>query len=298
MSTTLKIGYLRTLKLLGKKSLIANSVFGFPYRISLGDTFSENPYYNDYVNVGEILSVAAWVTTIENPVIYDIGGHCGFIATQLAQILRSSNPAIYSFEPVAPTFTDLVYSINELALKEFIHPVPVALGNRAGFVRLSYSKVNSMLAQVIPENQTSNQRGGEEIYLAPVLTTEDFSKIAPLADVIKIDVEGYEVLVFNGMQKLMLSEGFYQIGICLEWNPAALKDNGFLISDLYSCFPDYRFFYINDYEGQRYQELAEVFPLEILHVCNLFAVHSCSTRIEEWKQHFKGLKQKYNVKTS
>src|SRR5690348_9338558 len=123
MSTTLKIGYLRLLDHLGKKYLITNSVFNYPYRISLGDTFSENPFYNNKVNVGEVLATAAWVRNKPKPVIFDIGGHCGFVASQLAQILKHHDPLIYSFEPVAPTFSDLVQTLIDLSLHEFIHPI-------------------------------------------------------------------------------------------------------------------------------------------------------------------------------
>ena len=198
MSTTLKIGYLRLLTRMGKKSLITTSVFSFPYRISLGDAFSENPFYNPYSNVGEILATAAWVLDKQNPVIFDIGGHCGFIATQLAQMLKKNDPVIYSFEPVAPTFSDLLHSVNDLSLQKYINPVAVALSDSSGFVQLSYSKWSSMLAQIIPEGKQLNARAGSEIYIAASQTLDDFVKISNLPDVIKIDVEGWETNVLRG----------------------------------------------------------------------------------------------------
>ena len=188
MSTTLKLEYLRLLNRIGKKSLIATSVFKYPYRISLGDAFSENPFYNPYSNVGEILGTAAWVLNKQNPVIFDIGAHCGFIASQLAQMLKKNNPLIYSFEPVAPTFTELVHTINKLSLQDYISPIAVALSSGSGFVRLNYSKKNSMLAQIIPEGMQSNERAGSEIYIAASQTLDEFVKISNLPDVIKMDV--------------------------------------------------------------------------------------------------------------
>ena len=299
MSTTLKIGYLRLLTRMGKKSLITTSVFSFPYRISLGDAFSENPFYNPYSNVGEILATAAWVLDKQNPVIFDIGGHCGFIASQLAQLLKKNNPSIYSFEPVAPTFTDLLHSINELSLQKYIQPVAVALSSGSGFVQLNYSKKNSMLAQIIPEGMQSNERAGSEIYIAASQTLDEFIKISNQPDVIKIDVEGWEVHVMKGARTMWLQEANRNTGVCLEWNPEALRDTGTSVDDLYQFFRGYKFFYINDYEGQRLPELAEVKdPLELTHVCNLFAVHQSCQQVTTWKSNYERLKAVYNVRVS
>ncbi len=125
---------------LGRKSLISTSALAYRYRTSLCDNFSENPFYKPAINMGDILATAAWVVDKQKPVIFDIGAHCGFIASQLAQLLRKNSPSIHAFEPVAPTFSDLIQTIDVLKLQEIIHPVPVALSNADGFVKLNYSK--------------------------------------------------------------------------------------------------------------------------------------------------------------
>ncbi|MET0394938.1 MAG: FkbM family methyltransferase [Chitinophagaceae bacterium] len=297
MSTGLKLRYLRLLRQLGKRSLVAKSVFGLPYRISLGDGFSENPFYNPYSNTGEIIATAAWVTGRPKPVVFDIGGHCGFIASQLAGILKQDQPAIYSIEPVAPTFADLVETVQVLSLQQSVFPVPVALNDQPGFVRLNYSKRNSMLAQIIPDEGASNQRSGTETYLAPAQTLDQLCATTGVPDVIKIDVEGWEVHVLQGGPGLLGSDAFINTGICLEWNPQALIDVGSSVRELYGFFRDYRFFYLNDYEGQKMPELAEIAdPLAIDHVCNCFAIHQRCDRAEEWKRNYEQLKAKYRVR--
>jgi FkbM family methyltransferase len=297
MSTTLKINYLKALSRIGKKSLIAKSVFGYPYRISLGDTFSENPFYNASSNVGEIVATAAWVLKKDRPVVFDIGAHCGFIATQLAAILKSQSPSIFSFEPVAPTFTDLVSSINDLSLNSSIHPIPVALSNNAEFVRLNYSKKNSMLAQIVPGDQKSNNRSGDELYYSPAQTMDEFVRFSGPPDVIKIDVEGWEINVFEGCRAFLENATAQNVGICLEWNPGALNDTGGSIDRLHQFFKNYDFYYINDYEGQVHP-VAELIsdPLTLLHVCNVFLIHKASPQAQEWKSNFVQLIRQYNVK--
>lgn len=296
MSTTLKIGYLRLLRRLGKKSLISRSVFNFPYRISLGDSFSENPFYNKHSNVGEVLATAAWVLEKPNPVVFDIGGHCGFIASQLAQILRKNKPVIYSFEPVAPTFSDLVQTVVDLSLHEFIHPVPIALSSASGFVRLTYSKWESMLSQIIPEGDGPGKVSGTDVYFAPSQTMDEFCGLTTYPDVIKIDVEGWEVHVFKGASSFLNSPQYSTTGICLEWNPGALEQTGSSTSQLHDLLKDHRFFYLNDYEGQRHTELQEILnPLELIHVCNLFAVNGDNQVVDNWKNNFRKLKAAYQV---
>jgi FkbM family methyltransferase len=299
MRTGIKLRYLELLRRLGKKSVVAKSVFGFPYRISLGDAFSENPFYNDYSNVGEIIATAAWVIDQKKPVVFDIGAHCGFIASQLAGILKHNQPAIYSVEPVAPTFTDLVETIHAFSLQPYIHPVPVALNDKPGFVKLNYSKRNSMLAQIIPEEGVSNQRSGAETYIASSQTLDDFCKTVGRPDVIKIDVEGWEAHIFQGASGLLASSQFINTGICFEWNPQALADVGSSANELYNFFRDHRFFYLNDYEGKNIPELSEVTNLPAIdHVCNCFAIHRQSDRVTEWKENYEKLKAKYRVRVS
>lgn len=298
MSTTLRIGYLKMLRRLGKKSLIAKSAFGYPYRISLGDMFSENPFYNTSMNVSEVIATAAWVMDKQHPIVFDIGGHCGFIASQVAHVLRKNAPVIYSFEPVGQTFSDLVQTVNELNLNQVIHPVSVALSSSTGFVKLNYSKQNSMLAQIIPVDSISNQRSGNEICYAPAQTLDEFCNLTKYPDVIKIDVEGWEVHVFEGAKALMKAAHSTAIGICIEWNPEAITQTGSSTSRLAELLVDYRFFYLNDYEGQRCNELDEIKDINgLTHVCNLFAIHKDHNGAEEWKQKFIALKSNYHVRT-
>lgn len=296
MSTTLKMGYLSALRKFGKKSIQSTSVFKLPYRITLGDMFSENPFYNDHANVGEILACTSWVAGKGNPVIYDIGAHGGFISTHLAQLLRKQQVSIFCFEPVPPTFSELVASIQQLHVEDRVKPISLALGNKPGFVRLNYSKWASMLAQVIPQGSPSNQRSGQEIYIAASSTLDEVIKELPFPDVIKIDVEGWEIPVFEGAEQLRSQARFDETAICLEWNPEAQQETGFSASQLFDVLHGYRFFYINDYCGQQYPLLSEVSTLrDVGFVCNVMATKAPQQRIDTWKKDFLEMKARYQV---
>jgi FkbM family methyltransferase len=297
MSTTLKMGYLRAMQKIGKRHLVANSVLGYPYRISLGDMFSENPFYNDQSNIGEVLACAAWIGDKAQSIVFDIGAHCGFVSTQLAQVLGGLNTQIYSFEPVPPTFCDLVASINSLGLGKNVHPIPLALGETEGFLTLNYSKWSSMLAQVIPPGTSSNDRSGAEHYMATSKTIDEICESFGIPAVIKIDIEGWEVPALRGARYVMEDGRLTNTGICLEWNPEALGQTGFSKKDFYELLPERRFYYINDYSGQLVPLFEEIKALtDIDHVCNVFAIHRLSPGHEKWRNNFSRLIERYKVK--
>src|SRR6185295_2238150 len=111
-------------------------------------------------------------------------------------------------------------------------PIPLALSDQEGIVKLNYSKWNSMLAQIIPQDSPSNERSGGQIYFAASNTLDNVIEYLGKPDLIKIDVEGWEVPVFRGALKMLSSDNL-SIGICLEWNPEALKQTGNVASDLF-----------------------------------------------------------------
>lgn len=101
----------------------------------------------------------------------------------------------------------------------------------------------------------------------------------------------------SGAVNILADVRIKEVGICLEWNPSALLDAGSDKDALFKQLSDYRFFYLNDYEGQKLPELAEVKdPRNIDHVCNLFAIHKQSAKTEPWKEKFVMLKNHYGVK--
>lgn len=299
MSTTLKIGYLRVLEKLGKSSLVTNSVFGFPYRISLGDMFSENPYYNRFSNVGEILACASWVINVKSPLIYDIGAHCGFISSQLAAMLASQYPIIIAFEPIPPTYSDLVASVEELNLAHSIRPIPLALGDSKGLVRMNYSKWASMFAQIETESMPSSHRSGKQLFHVLSMPLDDLIESLGVPTVIKMDVEGWEVPVLRGLAQSLGTGLLNETAWCLEWNPEALHQTGYSVAALFDALPGYRYYYLNDYEGQREPMLREIVdPRSISHVCNLFAIPVTSDRHEVWKKNFLMLQSRFGVAVS
>lgn len=281
MSTTLRRFSLAILKLLGIKKFRSTSGLHLPFIVHLGDSFGEMPYYNSGTHCQEILLMAAWCRQVQNPLILDVGGHVGFIATQLAQLLKDREPQIYSFEPVPYTFRRLFDSVHALGLEHSIVPLCAALSNRAGLVQLAYSAWDSMFAQVILT--TPNLRIGDKIAWSTAVTLDHTVEIIGRPpDLVKLDAEGHEVEIFKG--------GHYTLSqsvapaLCFELNPLTLSEagaNNFFVEEQLA---NYHFYYISDFEHQR-RKFGE--PIKALHaidwVCNVFGVPKTNVADNRWR---------------
>jgi FkbM family methyltransferase len=224
--------------------------------------------------------MSAWCKQFREPVILDVGGHVGFIATQLALLLRNTKPKIYSFEPVPYTFQRLVESVNLLGLQDYVYPICSALSNDAGIARICYSEWDSMLAQVVVSNP--NDRIGDKITFVNTLTIDQVaSTLGETPTLIKIDVEGHEVSVLQGARKILSKND--KPSICFELNPQTLSEANTSVEELIGQLEGYDFFYINDFEGQR-NELGIMISdfSRIDWVCNIFAVPKTESALKRW----------------
>ncbi len=127
----------------------------------------------------------------EGMVCYDIGAHVGFCTLMFSKLVGKSGK-VFSFEPNP---FNLFYLLKHLELNkiENVRVFPFALWKDNGFFGFTLSSFESCL------NETE-----EPILRAPVFRIDDlvYQYILP-PDVIKIDVEGAELEVLEGMVKLL-----------------------------------------------------------------------------------------------
>jgi len=271
---------IRLLKAIGIKQFRAQSGINKPFICHLGDFIGEAPFVNADVCRAEIITMATWCEQFEAPIIVDVGGNCGFVATQIALLLQNKHPLVFSFEPVPYTFQRLIHSVNSLKLEEYVLPVCMALSNAAGLARISYFESNTMLAQVF--ERQPNERVGDRVALAGVLTLDEVAGTTGMPTLIKIDVEGHEAKVLEGAKNILSSEA--APAICFELNPITLLESDTSVSKLISLFVNYEFFYIDDFEGQRMrfgEKLCDIQKIDW--VCNVFAVPSTGLAQERWR---------------
>lgn len=278
MSTTLNKTYLKVLKYFGFNYYKSKSISGHPYIIKLGDQFSENPFLLLSINEAEITFIVEWCRNFPDPIIFDVGAHMGYMSTQIAQRLNQECK-IFAFEPTLNTFRILCDSIDKLGLNRQVIPICAALDKESGFVsiELSENERDSMLNRISKINDLKQNN-------ITVSTTIDMfaEKFNLIPNVIKIDVEGYELNVLNGSKSILMQQN--KPAILIEVNPDTLKNFNLSVNDLYEALDGYRFYYVDDYLGQKIPIAQEIINFEALKwVCNIFCVPDNTQSLNQWK---------------
>jgi FkbM family methyltransferase len=270
MSTSFRQTILRSLRVLGVRSFMAQSGLGYPFLCHVGDFSGEIPFYNREYSRVEIQLMAEWCRRHPQSLVFDVGANVGFVATQLAQAARSANCRILAFEPVFDTFAKLTESIQRLALQNQVSLVCCAVSDRGGGVcAVAFDQNNSLFAQV--RQGTGNSRAGSRLTWCSEVTLDSVvESMGCKPTLLKIDVEGYEAHVLRGASALLQSPNAPVI--CFELNPVTLGEVGSGIESVAAALRGYRFYYLDDFEGQKIPSGKEIPDLASLTwCCNLFA---------------------------
>jgi FkbM family methyltransferase len=151
-------------------------------------------------------------------VFLDIGANCGFYAMIAATKKLASE--VIAFEPDPGNRAKLMRNIEANGLGEDIWVLDYALGDKTGAVTLTegsqWNRGESYLAQ-------DTMPAGETTHKVRVVRFDDEFKIKGKRVFVKMDVEGYEFQVIDGMERtLKENSGFLQIEIFAS-DPAGLR---------------------------------------------------------------------------
>ncbi len=134
-------------------------------------------------------------------IFVDIGANLGWF-TVLACKQIGDKGKVFAFEPSASVWTKLNRSIEINNLRN-VKPENLALSDETGTVLLSGAiPENSGLSSIVRTNQQSLITAGEQV---PVIKFDDYWKreLNQKVRLIKIDVEGAEVKVLDGMRSIL-----------------------------------------------------------------------------------------------
>ena len=218
--------------LLSAYSLVKRSGF---LQTSLGRRLFKSAYflYKRYVedDLRDLLRTHPAIVGEGN--VLDIGANIGYTATVLARAAQAGRK-IYAFEPEPFNFKLLQQAALRPGIAGKIVPMQMAVGAADGTIDLWINDRHHADHRIATEQFHSAHPGSREVSVS-LVSIDSFLESRPgPVSFVKIDVQGYELAVCQGMtDTLRQNPG---IKIVLEFMPSAMRELGFKSSHLIDLF--------------------------------------------------------------
>lgn len=158
--------------------------------------------------------------------VLDIGGNIGFYAKTLSQMV-GVNGQVYSFEPDVTNFKHL--QKNTRALKN-IRLFNCAVSDKHETLKIYTSKLLNVDHRTYPVHNYDTVNEISAVSIDQLISENSIAK----ADFIKIDIQGYELAAFKGMQNLLQSTP--HLKIVAEYWPHGFKRAGTSAIEFFQFF--------------------------------------------------------------
>jgi FkbM family methyltransferase len=178
--------------------------------------------------------------------VLDVGANLGYTACVFARAVQPT-AKVYAFEPDPWTYALLKDVIRRRNLSGRIEPLNIAAGSSEGYLEFWHNKGHSADHRVVTGEFRRTHPDAKNFFRVPVTSVDSFVMARNLSRIsfIKIDVQGYELSVCQGMQVTL--ERFPEICVCLEFSPHDLIELGFDPAQLLEFFRtrEYRVYILN-----------------------------------------------------
>jgi len=165
----------------------------------------------------------------------DIGANIGYTAAVLARSIKSRRK-VFAFEPEPFNFEILQQIARQPEFEGKIIPTRCAVGAENGTIDLWINLRHHADHRVLTEQFHSDHPGSTGIR-TPLITMDSFLQNEQGGvSFVKIDVQGYELAVCQGMQDILRKNP--EVAIVLEFMPLAMRELGFNPSHLLDFFWD------------------------------------------------------------
>ena len=175
----------------------------------------------------------------------DIGANIGYY-TLLAAKLVGERGKVFAFEPEPENYALLLRNIEVNGYKNCV-PVRQAVSNKAGKVKLFLSKADPGMHSLYRAEENAT-----EAITVDTISLDDFfkDKECPI-DIIKVDVEGAEMAVLQGMATIIKNNE--NLKIFTEFYPALLQSSGFWAGEYWDKLMEcgFKFIYLINEQKQR-----------------------------------------------
>lgn len=143
--------------------------------------------------------------------VVDVGANIG-IYTRFFSGLAAASGRVHAFEPAPLNFTRLQENVDRLANVSLNH---AAVGDRSGTIRLFVSD------ELNVDHRTFDSGDGREGIDVPVVSLDEYFVAGQRVDLIKIDVQGYELSVLEGAKRVL--EENRNVKVLMEFWPYGLS---------------------------------------------------------------------------
>ncbi len=198
----------------------------------------------DVGTLGEFFSTDSGITPpelspYEPKVIFDIGGHIGSASLYFSSLYPSAR--LFAFEPVPANFEVCKRNYENLPGSQAF---PFAVGSKSGTAVFRFHKDDLRGGRLDGADPTPQYQTNTEVSV-PVVSVQDVIREnnLPAPDFLKIDVEGAEVGVLEGLgehartvRRMLIETHGEKVTVdCLRW----LLDHGFIIRHVSEALPGY-----------------------------------------------------------
>jgi len=179
-----------------EERLVRTKINGKPYSIS-----SDDDYLDHVEGEFEPEMVSLFKSLIQpTDTVLDIGANIGCTSLLFGDLARK----VYSFEPSPTTHRWLVQNVRMAKLNN-VEPINLGLGKDAGTFELTFAPNNRSGGFV---SNLTNASEGHQVEQITIAKGDDFIREHQIAkvDFIKIDVEGFEQSVIEGLAETIARE--------------------------------------------------------------------------------------------
>jgi len=158
--------------------------------------------------------------------VLDIGANIGYTACVFAGAIRPPGK-VYAFEPDRASLATLRDVMHREQLDASVEIVAAAVGSTDGTVEFWHNDEHSADHRVVTPAFKSSTLDQSNVSTVPVTSVDSFVASHSVQDIcfIKIDVQGYELAVCEGMRRTL--EKFPRACVAFEYAPDGMRELGF-----------------------------------------------------------------------
>lgn len=168
---------------------------------------------------------------VPGSIVLDIGANIGFFSCVIA---RNSDVHVLAFEPDPKNFAQLQERLNKEKLADRVQAYPIALSDTTGVAKLYISDLAPTDHKLIDTRSTSSVE-------VTTKTLDQFMNEHPRnrerrISLIKIDVQGAELMVLRGMHQTLKLNGYPPI--LVEYSPSDLRAASVSSAEFFHAFAE------------------------------------------------------------